>query len=225
MTDVGVADVLRELLDLVSQQAQQIATLQESKRKHEKNANEMAERFEAQVATLTQENARINKELSGYLQAEEPGGEIDALRERAEAAEAEILTLRSALEQAQKEHEAEQVLLATLAGEPVLMARGYSVVTLARLIAERAAAAEAEVHELRAYADNKDAELRRAYLLAGDLAAAEALHQRLSAALQTYGQHKLTCGKVFAKMGIEPLINPDRECTCGFDAALTGEQK
>lgn len=41
-----------------------------------------------------------------------------------------------------KDHYSEQVLLAAMAGEPVAMARGYSVVNLAHLIAERAAKAE-----------------------------------------------------------------------------------
>lgn len=41
---------------------------------------DLRKKAEAQLATLRAENARVNKELSGYLQAEEPDGWIDKLR-------------------------------------------------------------------------------------------------------------------------------------------------
>jgi hypothetical protein len=67
------------------------------------------------------------------------------------SSEAEIASLRHEIEKLEKEHYAEQVLLAAMAGESVLQARGYSVVNLAHLIAERASVAErrAEAAEAR----------------------------------------------------------------------------
>lgn len=92
-------------------------------------------------------------ELSGKvrraheLQALTQDNQVRAL-ERAEAAEAKLQTAEQEREKLEKEHEAEQVLLAAMAGESVLLARGYSVPALAHLIAERAAKAERELSTL-----------------------------------------------------------------------------
>lgn len=56
--------------------------------------------------------------------------------------EASLLTAQQEIKRLQDEHYAEQVLLATMCGEPTAHARIYSVINLAHLIAERAAKAE-----------------------------------------------------------------------------------
>lgn len=64
-----------------------------------------------------------------------------------EALQSTLTDLQARITQLEKEHEGEQILLAAMAGEPVAQYRGYSVINLAKLIADRAAAAERKLAE------------------------------------------------------------------------------
>ena len=107
---------------------------------------------------------------------------------------------------------------------------------------ERAEAAEAQRDDARADAGEleaikalvSDRSEVGCYAKVEAMVTAEALAQRLSAALQTYGQHKQDCWLKFETRNLVPggegfgmrFRQPDDGdpvCTCGFDAALTGE--
>jgi hypothetical protein len=74
----------------------------------------------------------------------------------------QIQALQQENERLKKDHYAEQVLLASMAGESVMQAQGYSVINLAHLIAERAAKAEAQIVALEQQLSEKDTTISRA---------------------------------------------------------------
>ena len=109
-----------------------------------------------------------------------------------------------------------------------VLEQAQQIATLTQTNKELMAAYNTDMDAMRDRADAAESELVKAKQVRNraerDRVKAEALHQRLSVDLQTYGRHGPECMvTVWEEVAVMTLPKPD--CTCGFDAALTGEQK